>query len=96
MNYQERVNPEDLKAAWRDNTVLVFLIYRQSEIGTVQAIAELGKITKIYGALFYVNTLQVAGGWPMNVRIYQYIYWFYLGKLMYWFIWKANIYLLSD
>ena len=41
VNNYGRVNPEDLKAALRDNTVLVSVIYGQSEIGTVQPIQEL-------------------------------------------------------
>jgi cysteine desulfurase len=63
-----RVNPEDLKAALRHNTVLVSVIYGQSEVGTVQPIAELGKITKIHGALFHTDAVQVAGRLPIDVQ----------------------------
>ncbi|MTJ48100.1 cysteine desulfurase family protein [Dolichospermum sp. UHCC 0259] len=68
VNHQGRVNPEDLKAALRDNTVLVSVIYGQSEIGTVQPIVELGKITKTHGALFHTDAVQVAGRLPLNVQ----------------------------
>ena len=68
VNHQGRVNPEDLKAALRDNTVLVSVIYGQSEIGTVQPIAELGKITQIHGALFHTDAVQVAGRLPIDVQ----------------------------
>jgi cysteine desulfurase len=68
VNHQGRVNPEDLKAALRHNTVLVSVIYGQSEIGTVQPIAELGKITKTHGALFHTDAVQVAGRLPLDVQ----------------------------
>ena len=68
VNHHGRVNPEDLKAALRDNTVLVSVIYGQSEIGTVQPIAELGKITKTHGALFHTDAVQVAGRLPLDVQ----------------------------
>ncbi|MDD1414888.1 cysteine desulfurase [Dolichospermum sp. ST_con] len=68
VNHQGRVNPEDLKAALRDNTVLVSVIYGQSEIGTVQPIAELEKITQVHGALFHTDAVQVAGRLPIDVQ----------------------------
>ncbi|MBD2296743.1 cysteine desulfurase [Anabaena sphaerica FACHB-251] len=65
---QGRVNPEDLKSALRHNTVLVSVIYGQSEVGTVQPIVELGKIAKIHGALFHTDAVQVAGRLPLDVQ----------------------------
>ncbi|MBD2364991.1 cysteine desulfurase [Anabaena minutissima FACHB-250] len=63
-----RVNPQDLKAALRHNTVLVSVIYGQSEIGTVQPIAELSQITQQHGALFHTDAVQAAGRLPINVQ----------------------------
>lgn len=63
-----RVNPENLKAALQDNTVLVSIIYGQSEVGTIQPIAELAKITKIHGALFHTDAVQIAGRLPIDVN----------------------------
>lgn len=68
VNHQGRVNPEELKAVLRDNTVLVSVIYGQSEVGTVQPIAELSKITEIHGALFHTDAVQVAGRLPIDVQ----------------------------
>ncbi|MFM5897527.1 MAG: cysteine desulfurase family protein, partial [Dolichospermum sp.] len=51
-----------------DNTVLVSVIYGQSEVGTVQPIAELSKITEIHGALFHTDAVQVAGRLPIDVQ----------------------------
>ncbi|MBN3960221.1 cysteine desulfurase family protein [Nostoc sp. NMS8] len=63
-----RVNPLDLKAALRHNTVLVSIIYAQSEVGTVQPIAELGKIVRSHGALFHTDAVQAAGHLPIDVQ----------------------------
>ena len=68
VNYQGRVNPEELKAVLRDNTVLVSVIYGQSEVGTVQPIAELSKITEMHGVLFHTDAVQVAGRLPIDVQ----------------------------
>jgi cysteine desulfurase len=48
VNVQGRVNPDDLQAALQPNTVLVSIIYGQSEIGTLQPIEALGKIVRDY------------------------------------------------
>ncbi|MEH2387196.1 MAG: cysteine desulfurase family protein [Nostoc sp.] len=63
-----RVNPLDLKAALRHNTALVSVIYGQSEVGTVQPIAELGKIVRAHGALFHTDAVQAAGRLPIDVQ----------------------------
>jgi cysteine desulfurase len=63
-----RVNPIDLKAALQDNTVLVSVIYGQSEVGTLQPIEELGNIARSAGVLFHTDAVQVAGRLPINVQ----------------------------
>lgn len=62
-----RVNPLSLKAALQDNTVLVSIIYGQSEVGTLQPIEELGNIARSAGVLFHTDAVQVAGRLPINV-----------------------------
>ncbi|MBD2055407.1 cysteine desulfurase [Oculatella sp. FACHB-28] len=68
VNAQGRVNPQDLQAALRANTVLVSVIYGQSEVGTLQPIETLGRIAQAYGALFHVDAVQVAGRLPIDVQ----------------------------
>jgi cysteine desulfurase len=63
-----RVNPQDLAAAIQDNTVLVSIIFGQSEIGTVQPIAELGEICRQRKVLFHTDAVQVAGRLPIDVE----------------------------
>ncbi|MBI4784283.1 MAG: cysteine desulfurase [Oscillatoriophycideae cyanobacterium NC_groundwater_1537_Pr4_S-0.65um_50_18] len=68
VNTQGRINPLDLKAALQSNTVLVSIIYGQSEVGTLQPIDSLGQITRDHGALFHTDAVQVAGRLPIDVE----------------------------
>jgi cysteine desulfurase len=68
VNRQGQLNPEELQAALRVNTVLVSIIYGQSEVGTVQPIARLAEITHHHGALFHTDAVQVAGRLPLDVQ----------------------------
>ncbi|MFP4122875.1 MAG: cysteine desulfurase family protein [Coleofasciculus sp.] len=63
-----RVNPRDLEDALQPNTVLVSVIYGQSEVGTLQPIEALGQIAQDNGVLFHTDAVQVAGRLPINVR----------------------------
>ncbi len=68
VNRYGRVNALDLQTSLRPNTVLVSVIYGQSEVGTLQPIAKLAKITKEHGALFHTDAVQVAGRLPIDVH----------------------------
>ncbi len=68
VNRQGRVNPLDLMAAIQDNTVLISIIYGQSEVGTLQPIEELGRIARSQGILFHTDAVQVAGRIPLDVQ----------------------------
>lgn len=68
VNRQGRVNPRDLEKALRPNTVLVSVIYGQSEVGTLQPIEQLGAIARSGGVLFHADAVQVAGRLPIDVR----------------------------
>ncbi len=63
-----RVNPIELQAALRSNTVLVSIIYGQSEVGTIQPIKGLCEITRAHGALFHTDAVQIAGRLPIDVQ----------------------------
>lgn len=65
---QGRVNPSDLKAALQPNTVLVSVIYGQSEVGTLQPIEALCQIAHDNGVLFHTDAVQVAGRLPIDVQ----------------------------
>ncbi len=68
VNRYGRVNPLDLQASLQPNTVLVSIIYGQSEVGTLQPIEKLAAITREHGALFHTDAVQVAGRLPVDVH----------------------------
>ncbi|MCA2661037.1 MAG: cysteine desulfurase [Microcystis sp. M049S2] len=68
VNRQGRVNPLDLKAAIQSDTVLISIIYGQSEVGTLQPIEELGSIARERGVLFHTDAVQVAARCDIDVR----------------------------
>ncbi|MEB3342057.1 cysteine desulfurase family protein [Okeania sp.] len=68
VNRQGRVDPQQLQTALQSNTVLVSIIYGQSEVGTLQPIAELGNICRSHGVLFHTDAVQVVGRLPVDVQ----------------------------
>lgn len=68
VNERGQVDPADLQASLQDNTVLVSIIYGQSEVGTLQPIELLGQIARDHGALFHTDAVQVAGRLPIDVQ----------------------------
>jgi cysteine desulfurase len=68
VNAQGRVNPSDLQDALQPNTVLVSIIYGQSEVGTLQPIDALGQIARDRNILFHTDAVQVAGRLPIDVQ----------------------------
>lgn len=62
------VDPEELKAAIREDTCLVSVMYANNEIGTVQPIAEIGRICREKKVLFHTDAVQAAGHIEINVN----------------------------
>ena len=63
-----RINPQDLVRAIRPNTVLVSIIYAQSEVGTIQPIAELAAICRQHQVYFHTDAVQAGGRIPIDVQ----------------------------
>jgi len=63
-----RVNPADVKAAISEDTVLISIMAANNEIGTLQPIAEIGKIAKEAGVLFHTDAVQAVGAIPIDVN----------------------------
>lgn len=62
------VNPADVKAAIRKDTTLVSVMHANGEMGAVQPIAEIGKITKEAGVVFHTDAVASAGNIPVDVN----------------------------
>jgi cysteine desulfurase len=58
---QGMVDPDDVKKAISDKTILVSVMLANNEVGTVQPIAEIGKITREKGVLFHSDAVQGIG-----------------------------------
>ncbi len=61
------VNPQDIAQAITDKTILVSVMHANNEIGTIQPIADVGKITKQKGVYFHSDGVQTVGHIPVNV-----------------------------
>ena len=62
------VRAEDVLKAITDETCLVTIMYANNEIGTVQPIAEIGKICKDKGVLFHTDAVQAVGHIAIDVK----------------------------
>jgi len=61
------VDPEDVKKAITDKTILVAMMHANNEIGTIQPIEEIGKITQEKEIYFLTDAVQTFGHIPVNV-----------------------------
>ena len=62
------VSPEEVAAAIRPDTCLVTVMYANNEIGTIQPIAEIGKVCHERGVLFHTDAVQAAGHLHIDVK----------------------------
>ncbi|MBI4516348.1 MAG: IscS subfamily cysteine desulfurase [Deltaproteobacteria bacterium] len=61
------VDPEDVRRAISDQTVLISIMYANNEIGTINPIRDIGKIAKEKGVLFHTDAVQGIGKIPVDV-----------------------------
>ncbi len=62
------VSPDDVAKAITDKTILVSVMLANNEVGTVQPIAEIGKITRSRGVLLHSDAVQGIGKVPFDVE----------------------------
>lgn len=62
------VSVEDVKKAIRPDTALITIMAANNEIGTIQPIAEIGKIAKEAGILFHTDAVQAIGAISVDVK----------------------------
>ena len=65
---QGRVNPDDVAAAIRDDTILVTIMHSNNEIGTIQPIAEIAQITHEKKVIFHSDAVDSVGVVPIDVQ----------------------------
>src|SRR5258707_1513552 len=62
-----RVDPDDVGRAITDQTVLVSIMYANNEVGTIEPIAEIGRICRARKIPFHVDAVQAGGSLPIDV-----------------------------
>lgn len=72
VDHDGRVNPADIAAAMRPTTILVSVMAVNNEVGTIQPIAEIGKIVAEYPkTYFHVDAVQAIGKVELNLKADQ-------------------------
>ena len=62
------VNPQDVRNAITDKTILVSIMHANNEIGTVQPVEEIGAICREKGICFHTDAVQTFGKLPLDVK----------------------------
>lgn len=62
------VNPEDVRNAITDKTILISVMFANNEIGTINPVKAIGKIAKEKGILFHCDATQGVGKVPIDVQ----------------------------
>jgi len=62
------VDPDAVRNAITDKTVLITIMWANNEIGTIHPIAEIGKIAKEKGIVFHTDAVQAIGKVPVDVE----------------------------
>ncbi|MCH5276037.1 MAG: cysteine desulfurase NifS [Lachnospiraceae bacterium] len=62
------LNMEELKAAIREDTILISIMFANNEIGTIQPIKEIGALAREHGILFHTDAVQAYAQIPIDVE----------------------------
>ncbi len=61
------VDPQEVRKAITDKTILISIMHANNEVGTVEPIEEIGKIARESGICFHTDAVQTTGHIPINV-----------------------------
>jgi cysteine desulfurase len=61
------IDPQDVKKAITDKTILISVMHASNEVGTIEPVGEIGKIAKEAGIYFHTDAVQTVGHTPVNV-----------------------------
>ncbi len=62
------VDPDDVRKAITDKTVLITIMYANNEIGTIHPVGEIGRLAKEKGIVFHCDAVQAVGKIPVDVE----------------------------
>ncbi len=67
VDHHGMVDPDDVGRALRPDTTLVSIMLANNEVGTIEPIAEIGRIVRSHGATFHTDAVQAAGQLRISV-----------------------------
>jgi len=62
------ISPDDVKKAVRKDTILVSIMHANGEVGTIEPLEDIAKITKSNNIIFHTDAVATAGTIPLNVK----------------------------
>ncbi len=62
------VDPNDVRKSLRKDTVLVSIMHANGEVGTIEPIAEIARVTKERGVIFHTDAVATAGTIPVDIK----------------------------
>ena len=62
------VDPDDVKKSLRKDTVLVSIMFANGEVGTIEPVREIARVTKEANIPFHTDAIAAAGTMPINVK----------------------------
>ena len=66
-----RIDPQDVRNAIREDTILISVMAANNEIGTIEPTAEIGAIAREASVTFHVDAVQAAGAVPIGVNAWN-------------------------
>lgn len=68
VDHHGSVNPEDVKKALTDKTIIVSVMHANNEVGTIEPISDIGRIAADRGIPLHTDAVQSAGKVSLNVK----------------------------
>ena len=65
------IDPEHVRDAIRSDTILISVMAANNEVGTIEPVREIGRISKEQGILFHTDAVQGVGAIPVDVNNWQ-------------------------
>jgi cysteine desulfurase len=62
------VDPDEVKSSIRDDTILISIMHANNEIGTIEPIAEIGKVARERNITFHTDAVVSCGNVPVDVK----------------------------
>jgi cysteine desulfurase len=64
-----RVDPDDVGRSITDQTTLVSVMYANNEVGTIEPVAEIGRICRARKVPLHIDAVQAGGALPLDVEV---------------------------